>query len=118
MTAEVVLRDEFEEIQGNPFMGQFDFDKINGNLKVRNKRPGDRFKPLGLKGTKKLKDFFIDEKVPIYIRNKTPLLESGSDIVWVVGFRISNDYKLDKNTQKILIVKKEGKREEFENDQG
>lgn len=118
LTAEVVLRDEFEEIQGNPFMGQFDFDKINGNLKVRNKRPGDRFKPLGLKGTKKLKDFFIDEKVPIYIRNKTPLLVSGSDIVWVVGFRISNDYKLDKNTQKILIVKKEGKREEFENDQG
>ena len=58
LTAEVVLRDEFEEIQGNPFMGQFDFDKINGNLKVRNKRPGDRFKPLGLKGTKNLKIFY------------------------------------------------------------
>ena len=51
-------------------MGQFDFDKINGNLKVRNKRPGDRFKPLGLKGTQKLKDFLLMRRFLFILETK------------------------------------------------
>lgn len=109
LNTQVISRDELKEIQEDPLIGQFDYDKIKGNLKIRNKRPGDRFKPLGLKGTKKLKDFFIDEKVPVYIRNKTPLLVSGTDIVWVIGFRISDEYKITDNTKKILLVKGEEK---------
>lgn len=103
---EVIPRNELKQIRRNPFIGQFDFDKIKETLIIRNRRPGDRFKPLGLKGIKKLKDFFIDEKVPVYLRNKVPLVVSGEDIIWVVGYRINHDYKIADSTKKILTIKR------------
>ncbi|MGZ3536362.1 MAG: tRNA lysidine(34) synthetase TilS, partial [Thermodesulfobacteriota bacterium] len=71
-------------------------------LTVRNFRPGDRFCPLGVKGSQKLKDFFIDHKVPKFERPKIPLLISGEMITWVVGYRIDERVKVTEKTKKIL----------------
>lgn len=84
-----------------------DFDKIDLPIIVRTKRPGDRIRPLGMRGYKKLQDIFVDEKIPPYKRNRILILETGGRIIWVLGVRISDDVKLTKNTKHIvkLIVK-------------
>ncbi|MGO1713313.1 MAG: tRNA lysidine(34) synthetase TilS, partial [Senegalia sp. (in: firmicutes)] len=86
------------------FIKYFDYDKIEDGLYIRLRKPGDRFKPLGMKGNKKLKDFFIDEKVSRDKREKTPLICDNKGILWVVGNRISEDYKVDSDTSKVLII--------------
>ena len=60
---------------------------IAGDLTLRTRLPGDRFSPQGLNGSKKLKDFFIDEKVPRELRDSVPLLCDASGILWIVGMR-------------------------------
>jgi tRNA(Ile)-lysidine synthase len=73
-------------------------------LKVRNFRPGDRFQPLGVKGTQKLKEFFIDHKIPRFERPKIPLLISGEMIAWIIGYRVDERVKVTQKTQKVLRV--------------
>lgn len=79
-----------------------DGDAIIGPLHIRNRKDGDRFKPLGMQGSKKLKDFFIDEKVPRYIRDSIPLVVDGENIIWVVGYQIGDDYKISKDTENVI----------------
>jgi tRNA(Ile)-lysidine synthase len=81
-----------------------DAGTIQYPLQVRNTRPGDRFVPLGMNGRKKIKDFFIDRKVPRNIRKTTPLLLSRGKILWVCGFQIDDGYKITQQTDKILKV--------------
>jgi len=89
----------------NQFSEVFDFDKIKQHpLHVRNRRRGDRFQPLGMRGEKKLKDFFIDAKVPKQLRNQIPILVSGAEILWVVGYRMSDRFKVTKSTRRKLAV--------------
>ena len=71
-------------------------------LMVRNMRPGDRLMPLGMRGRKKLKDFFIDEKIPSETRWKTPLLVSCEAILWVCGYRVDERFKVTEGTKRIL----------------
>jgi tRNA(Ile)-lysidine synthase len=73
-------------------------------LETRFARPGDRFYPLGAPGAKKLKDFFIDSKVPRAERAFLPLVVSGSDIVWVVGYRIAEPFKVLPDTRYVLSL--------------
>lgn len=82
----------------------FDYDKVNGSLSIRNRKPGDRFVPFGMNGSKKLKDYFIDEKINKDIRKKIPLLIDDENILWVVGYRTSDLYKVTKDSKKILVV--------------
>ena len=82
----------------------FDYDKIKGGLKVRSRQDGDRFVPYGMKGSKKLKDFFIDSKVSRDQRDKVPLIIDDQDIIWVVGYRMSDLYKLTKSTKNVLMI--------------
>lgn len=81
-----------------------DADKIQYPLRVRNFRPGDRFIPLGMKGHKKIKDFFIDQKIPIAARRSTPLLISRDRVVWICGYRIDDRFKVTPQTKNILKV--------------
>lgn len=81
-----------------------DAGRLNYPLVVRNFRPGDRFRPLGMEGHKKLKDFFIDLKVPSDVRSTTPILTSQGDIVWVCGFRIDEGFKVTPQTKKVLKI--------------
>jgi tRNA(Ile)-lysidine synthase len=83
-----------------------DRDKLKGELKVRNRRPGDRFKPFGLGGhTKKLKDFMIDQKIQADERNRVLIIENEGDIVWVVGYRISEVYRMESCTERIAMLR-------------
>jgi len=81
-----------------------DYDKTGGNLTIRNRRPGDRFKPLGGTGLKKLKDFFIDEKLPRLKRNRIPIVEADGRIVWVGGMRIDDRFKVTDETKTVLVL--------------
>jgi tRNA(Ile)-lysidine synthase len=80
-------------------------DAIKGRLRVRNRRQGDRFKPFGMNGTKKLKEYFIDNKVPRYERESIPLVVDEKNIIWVVGWQIHDDYKVTPQTRNIVQLK-------------
>ncbi len=82
-----------------------DWSKVEWPIHVRNRKPGDRFVPLGMDGEKKLKDFFIDEKVPREERNCVPLVCDQNGVIWVVGYRIDEGYKINHTTEKGLIMK-------------
>ena len=82
-----------------------DWSKVERPIHVRNRKPGDRFVPLGMDGEKKLKDFFIDEKVPREERNYVPLVCDRNGVIWVVGYRINERYKIKHTTEKGLIMK-------------
>jgi tRNA(Ile)-lysidine synthase len=73
-------------------------------LSVRNRRIGDRFSPLGMKGTKKLKDFMIDEKIEKEKRDSVLLLCDGNEIIWVARHRMSELYKTDSGTKNVLKI--------------
>jgi len=81
----------------------FDRDCLQFPLVVRNFRPGDRFSPLGMAGTQKLKKYFINNKIPARQRKKCPLLLSADKIVWVAGHRTDNSVKLVPQTRRILM---------------
>lgn len=57
-----------------------------------------------MKGSKKLKDFFIDLKIPREERDRLELLCFGDEIAWIIGYRISNNFKVDKNTKNVLEI--------------
>ena len=84
------------------FQAVFDVDQIQMPLKIRSRRAGDRFQPFGMKGTKKVKDFFIDAKVPQRIRESMPILVTGDEILWVVGHRTSEKCKVSNKTRRFL----------------
>jgi tRNA(Ile)-lysidine synthase len=86
----------------------FDAHKISGSIIVRSPRPGDRFIPLGMNHEKKLQDFFVDQKIPFAERQSIPVFTAGNDIMWVAGYRISNRYKVDANTNKVLAIRISG----------
>ena len=82
----------------------FDKDTLSFPMIIRNFRPGDTFKPLGVGGTQKLKKFFIDRKVPRSERIKCPILLSRGKIIWVVGHRIDESVKMTPSTRNVLKV--------------
>jgi tRNA(Ile)-lysidine synthase len=90
--------------QGSSTVALVDYHALQFPLKMRNFRPGDRFHPLGSQGTQKLKEFFIDHKVPRFERPKIPLLISGETIAWVVGHRISERVKVTETTKRVLRI--------------
>ncbi|MCK4249553.1 MAG: tRNA lysidine(34) synthetase TilS [Candidatus Omnitrophica bacterium] len=82
----------------------FDYDKLARPLELRLKEPGDRIRPLGLKGLKKIKDIFINHKVPAALKPVIPLILSGKDIIWVCSVCVSGQFKLTAQTKKILKI--------------
>ena len=84
---------------------QLDKDKLKFPLKIRNWKKGDKFKPFGMKGSKLLSDYFIDSKIDLFEKEDIWLLLSGEKIVWVIGYRISDDYKLTNKTIHVLSIK-------------
>ncbi|MDI3534385.1 MAG: tRNA(Ile)-lysidine synthase [Thermosediminibacterales bacterium] len=107
LTSSIKQKECMAELNNDDLMTEYiDLDKIPDRaLKVRNRQPGDKFIPLGMKSNKKLKQFFIDEKIPRDIRDMIPLVVSGDDIIWVVGYRISEKYKVDEHTKHLLVLK-------------
>jgi tRNA(Ile)-lysidine synthase len=79
-------------------------DNLTYPLRIRNSRPGDKFVPLGMKGHKKLKDFFIDLKISSEDRQKIPILTCQDMPIWVCGLRIDDRFKVTPDTLNILKV--------------
>lgn len=79
-----------------------DLDLVGDELVVRNRRPGDRFQPLGMSQPKKLQDFMVDAKIPRAWRDRIPLVCSPDRILWVVGWRIDEQVKIASSTQRVL----------------
>jgi tRNA(Ile)-lysidine synthase len=81
-----------------------DFDQVAFPLTIRSFRPGDRLQPLGMEGEKKVKNLFIDYKIPATQRKKIPLLFKNGRLLWVAGFRLDHRVRLQPETQKVLRV--------------
>ena len=94
--------DQYEKNQKTSKVQYFDYDKLRGGINIRKRESGDLIKPINSNGTKKLKKYFIDEKVPIDIREKIPLVAKDKEIVWIIGYVISDKYKVTKSTKKVL----------------
>jgi len=92
------------EISKNAGMAKIDFDKLKFPLTLRNWHEGDRFKPIGMDNYKKLSDFIIDEKIPLNQKKDIYVITSGNEIVWVVGYRISNDFRITTETKIVYQV--------------
>jgi len=84
----------------------FDADKILFPLKLRNKKDGDTFYPFGMKGKKLISDYFTDIKLNTYEKERIYLLISEKKIIWVVGHRTNDKFKITDKTKNILIIKK------------
>ncbi|WP_410005020.1 tRNA lysidine(34) synthetase TilS [Aequorivita nionensis] len=79
-------------------------EKLNFPLKLRKWKRGDSFQPFGMKGKKKLSKFFKDEKIPLNEKEKIWLLLSDEKIVWVIGHRMDDRFKVTENTKRILKI--------------
>jgi tRNA(Ile)-lysidine synthase len=83
-------------------LGIFDADTLNFPLMARPRKHSDFFYPLGFGKRKKLQDFFVDQKVPRDERNRIPLILSGDDIIWVVGYRADDRFKVTEKTKRVV----------------
>ena len=82
----------------------FDFDLIENFIVIRKRKDGDKMIPLGMKGTKKIKDIFIDAKVPKEQRDYIPIIEFDNNIAWLTGIKVSDEYKVNNNSKNILMI--------------
>ena len=89
----------------------FDAEKLPGRLTLRLPQKGDWFVPFGMRGRKKLSDFFADQKMNRWEKLRQPLLCAGESIVWVVGRRTDDRFRVGEETKMIFSVKKIGQRE-------
>ena len=92
------------EFSNNDLIKFFDYDKIEEGIIIRNRKDGDKMVPIGMKGTKKLKDIFINSKIPKEIRDIIPIVCFDEKIAWVVGVKVSEQFKVTSNTKQILKI--------------
>lgn len=100
-------------IKNNSLIKYFDCDKIN-NITIRYRENGDRIVPFGMKSTKKLKDILINLKVPKEERDSIPIIQFDNDIGWVVGIKISDIFRINNDTKKVLRISVEERKHDEE----
>lgn len=99
------VTDKWKEMTGNKNICLCDLKKVSGPLTIRKRKEGDFFYPFGLKGSKKLKDFFIDEKIPVTERDRIPIVaDSTGNIIWIAGYRVDGRFKIGEDTEEILKI--------------
>jgi tRNA(Ile)-lysidine synthase len=104
ISLEEVGKAALSDIGASPWTALLNADQLGYPLMIRNFRPGDKFVPFGMSGHKKLKEFFIDLKVPSKVRAQTPVLVYRDTPIWVCGLRIDERFKVTPDTKKILKV--------------
>ena len=87
-----------------PFRACFDLAKLHDSVVLRNRRPGDKFQPYGMVGTRKVSDLLIDSKVPAPLRDEIPLLLIGGTVLWVVGLRTAQPVAVTEQTREVLEI--------------
>jgi tRNA(Ile)-lysidine synthase len=100
----IEITDTFE-IPSDPFSACVDLEKIVFPLSIRRWKPGDYFYPLGMRHKKKLSDYFIDSKYSRLDKENKLILESAGKIVWILGDRIDNRFRISVSTKKALLIK-------------
>jgi len=106
IAAKLIPNDKNLKIIKNPIYAYIDYNSLKFPLKLRKWKDGDRFKPFGMKNFKKLSDFFKDEKLNLFQKDDILILESGNEIVWIVGVRLDNRFRINTNTKRILFLEK------------
>ena len=101
--SKVKIDDSFN-ISKDTSTATFDYDKLKFPLLLRKWTPGDWFIPFGMKGSKKLSDYFSDNKFNIREKEKTWLLCSGEDVIWIIGKRTDNRYRIDNDSKEALVI--------------
>ena len=105
------LSHEAPTLPDGKFEAIFDYEKLREAfaetfpLMVRNRQRGDRFQPYGMQGTKKIKDFLIDAKVPRYERDSIPLLVCEDEVLWIIGHTTSELFKIKSGTRQYLYLR-------------
>ncbi|KAA3650002.1 MAG: tRNA lysidine(34) synthetase TilS [Bacteroidetes bacterium] len=84
-----------------------DFDQLSFPMQLRKWEKGDKMKPIGMKGQKKISDILIDLKVPLSQKDSIWVLLSNRKIVWLVGYKISEEFKVNKHTNQVLKIELE-----------
>ena len=102
ISIEKTLRDKMDLYSKNKFY--LDLDKIQQPLLLRNRRDGDRFQPLGMKGRQKIKSLFINQKVPRHKRNELMLLVDQNSVIWIENMHLSDRVKISPQTMNILSL--------------
>lgn len=103
-TVTITVRDVSEFSMEDKDSVSLDYDLIKGNLIVRNRRPGDSMIPCGMTGSKKIKDIFMDLKIPVEERDSKLVIADDDNILWLEDFRIHNSFKVSSSTKKILNI--------------
>jgi len=88
----------------DPLAALIDADAVQGPLEVTSTRPGDRMRPFGMKGSRKLQDVLTDAKVPARERSHIPVVRDGERIVWVAGVRSSDEYRVGSDTERTVLL--------------
>jgi len=97
---------DFDKLILNKEVVIFDYDKIEWPVFIRSRKAGDRIKPIGLKGHKKVKKVLNEMRIPRWLRNKVLVLQDSSGkIMWISGFRISEDFKVTQDTKRFLLLR-------------
>ena len=104
LNIKIIISLKCQELNCNIYTKAFDYDKISNALLLRNRRAGDKIFLSGIQGNKKLKDYFIDEKIPRSKRENILLLADGNQILWVADLLASDFYSVTKITKKVLYV--------------
>ncbi|MBW1976029.1 MAG: tRNA lysidine(34) synthetase TilS [Deltaproteobacteria bacterium] len=86
----------------NPFEELIDADSLTWPLRIRPWQKGDRFIPLGMRKFKKIQDFFVDEKVPLRLRRKVPILVDRDKVCWIIGYRLDDRLKVKPSSRKVF----------------
>ena len=106
LNAQILKAEEVNTIKKSNYICLLDYEKLlmDDFLVVRNRRDGDVISPSGTGGTKKLKEYFIDKKIPRDKRLSSPLIASGNEIVWIIGQRYTEKYKVTNTTKEVLVL--------------
>jgi tRNA(Ile)-lysidine synthase len=97
----IEIKNKFQ-IPDSERIGCIDLEKVQFPLIIRRWQKGDYFKPLGMNGIKKLSDFFVDSKMSLPEKENTWILTNGEQVVWIIGRRLDDRYKITFDTKKIL----------------
>jgi len=88
-----------------PDLATIDAAALRGPVEVRTWRPGDRMRPLGMRGTKSLQDLFTDRGVPRSLRHTLPVVTVGGEVAWVAGVAVSEDFRLGDDTREVAVLR-------------
>lgn len=91
-----------------PWQAYLDADRVGKHITVRPRRPGDRMRPLGARGSRKVQDVLVDRKIPERERDAVPIIEAADGIIWIVGIPIAHNVRVSDDTRRVLVLRFRG----------